>query len=322
MLLSIGFILLGFVLLMKGGDYLVEGSVSIARLARLSPMVIGLTVVGFGTSSPELLVSTEAALAGSPGIAIGNVVGSNIANIALILGVTGIICRIPVKKATFKVDLPFMMLSVVLMAVAGMMGTIRWWEGLIGLTLLAVYVVGQILHSRKNPDPDAEASLAEFRQHGIWMALFICLLSGAALVIGANLLVKGASDVAMRLGGAMGVDPKEMERIVGLTIVAVGTSLPELFASVQAARRGQTDMALGNIMGAVTFNIFCVISTAAIVCPIENTDVGFAFDYLAMLVVSLLLLFFLRTSYSLARWEGAILLLLYTGYITKTCFFN
>jgi len=319
MILSIAFIIIGFVLLLKGGDYLVEGAVSIARIARLSPMVIGLTVVGFGTSSPELLVSTEAALAGSPGIAIGNVVGSNIANIGMILGVTGLICYVPVKKSSLVVDLPFMLLAVVLLAFVGMSGTIYRWEGLIGLSFLIFYVVGQIYNSRKHPDTDAEASLAAFRQHGIWMALLICVLSGLALVYGADLLIKGASDVAMRLGEAMGVDHNEMERIIGLTIVAVGTSLPELFASVQAARRGQTDMALGNIIGSVTFNILCVVSVASIVCPIHHSDVGFAFDYASMCAVSLLLMLFLWTRRRLSRWEGAILLLFYVAYIGRTC---
>lgn len=319
MILSVAFILIGFFLLLKGGDYLVEGAVSIARIAKLSPMVIGLTVVGFGTSAPELLVSTEAALAGSPGIAIGNVVGSNIANIGMILGVTGLICLIPAKRETLFYDMPYLLMSVVLLVFAGMAGTIERWMGICLLALLMVYVTWEVYHSRKHPDPEAEASLAEFRQHGIWMALLICVLSGAALAYGADLLIRGASDVAMRLGEALGVGHGEMERIIGLTIVAVGTSLPELFASVMAARRGQTDMALGNIIGSVTFNILCVVGVAAAVCPIHDSDKGFLFDYMTMLGISFLLYFFMCTRRSLARWEGAILLLCYVAYLVKTC---
>ncbi len=318
MLLDIVLVLIGFFLLLKGGGYLVEGAVSVARAAKLSPMVIGITIVGFGTSSPELLVSVAAALKHSPGIAIGNVVGSNIANIGMILGVVALICRIPVKKSSLHIDLPFMLLSVSLLAIAGSMGTIHRWEGFLAVLLLAGYCMWQVRNSRHHPDPSAEDSLSEFPQHRTWVALLLIVGSCLALSYGADLLIEGASGLAMGIGQAVGVPHFVMERIVGLTVVAVGTSLPELFASVVAARKGQTDMALGNIIGSVTFNVLSVLGIAAAICPIHHTDVGFAFDYLTMVVLSLLLFFFARLHHALVRWEGAILLAAYIAYIART----
>ena len=319
MLLYIAGIVLGFVLLLKGGDYLVEGAVSIARLARLSPMVIGLTVVGFGTSAPELLVSVQAALANSPGICIGNVVGSNIANIGMILGITGLICTIPAKHSTLCIDMPFMLLSVFLMVVVGLSGTIYRFEGLFFVALLMGFVAWQVKNSRKHPDPDAENSLSGFRQHNIWVAILIVLASCAALAIGAKMLIYGASGTARWIGEILDADPKEMERIIGLTIVAAGTSMPELFASVMAARRGQTDMAIGNIIGSITFNILSVVGLSAIICPIHNTDAGFISDYAVMAFISVLLYFFILTKNKLSRWEGLVLLLLYIAYLVWLC---
>lgn len=314
MILNIALILAGFLLLIKGGDYLVEGAVSVAIKAKLSPMVIGLTVIGFGTSAPELLVSTQAALAGSPGIAIGNVIGSNIANIALILGLTALIVPIAIQKQTLKVDTPFMILAVILMVLAGMSGTIARWEGLVAIAMLVGFVSWQIRSSRK-VSASAEPETPKYR---LPLALLIVLLSIGALSLGANCLIKGASAMAMELGTIMGADPKNLERIIGLTIVAVGTSFPELFASIQAARKGQTDMAIGNVVGSITFNILCVVGVASTVCPIEGSDAGFQFDYLTMTALSLVLWVFLLTNRTLERWEGAVLTLVYVAYVART----
>lgn len=314
MILNIVLILAGFLLLIKGGDYLVDGAVSVAVKAKLSPMVIGLTVIGFGTSAPELLVSTQAALAGSPGIAIGNVVGSNIANIALILGVTALIVPIAIQRQTLKIDTPFMILSVILMVLVGISGTITRWEGLIGITMLVAFVSWQIWSSRKQ----AQKEEPQVPKYKLPLALLIVLLSIGALALGANLLIKGASSLAMELGTMMGAEPKNMERIIGLTIVAVGTSFPELFASIQAARKGQTDMAIGNVVGSITFNILCVVGIASAVCPIEGSNAGFIFDYMIMAALSIVLWVFLLTNRTLERWEGAVLTLVYASYVART----
>ena len=315
MLFDIFFVIIGFLLLVKGGDYLVESSIIIARKAKLSRMVIGMTIVGFGTSMPELLVSTQAAIVGSSGIAIGNVVGSNIANIALILGVTSIICTIPVKKKTLYIDVPFMLLSTVLLVIVGMSGSIGRIEGICGVLMLVAFVAWQVRHSRKKEEAEEKV---EVSNKTTWKALSILIVSFFALVWGAKLLIDGASGIAMILGTSLGIDVQTMERVIGLTIVAVGTSFPELFASVIAARKGQTDMAIGNIIGSVTFNILSVIGVASAICPIYNSNIGFQMDYLIMLGLSLLLYLFIRTGYALKRWEGIVFTAIYLLYLLRT----
>lgn len=195
--MSVFLILFGFFLLLKGGDYLVEGAVSLARIARLSPVVIGMTVVGFSTSSPELLVSVQAALAASPGLAIGNVVGSNIANIALILGLTALIAPLPATRAALRTDLPFMLLSAVLLSVAGLCGTIHRWQG-----LLAAFMGWQVMNCRRHPQAEDAEALAAFPQHGLAAALLMVVLSGLALVFGSRLLVMGPRTWPCSSGGS------------------------------------------------------------------------------------------------------------------------
>ncbi|MBR5069482.1 MAG: calcium/sodium antiporter [Bacteroidales bacterium] len=318
MLLDILFILVGLALLVKGGDYLVDGSVAIAKRARLSEMVIGLTVVGFGTSMPELLVSAQSAWMGSSGIAIGNVVGSNISNIALILGLTAMIHVIPSQKITLHLDLPFMLLSFVLFVAIAMTGSVGRVAGVIGVLMLICFVAYQVRQSRKaskaqealakdNPDASAEPM-------ALWKATLLVIVSFLAMVFGANILVEGASNIARLLGVT--------DRIIGLTIVAVGTSLPELFSSVMAAVKGKTDMAIGNIIGSGTFNILSVIGISAIITPITGTNIGFAFDYGLMVILGVLLWVFLRSKYVLERWEGFVLTAIYVAYLTKLIIFG
>ena len=361
--MSILYIILGFLLLIKGGDWLVDAAVSIANRYHVPPMIIGITIMGFGTSMPELLVSAQAALAGSSGIAIGNVVGSNISNIALILGLTAILHPVPAKPATLRFDIPCMILSaVVFTAMALVGGTITRPMGIILIIMLAAFMYRQIkrppscrcatsspegeggLHLPDNGAPATKGNstspsgevpacraerglspsgedVAQRQERGrvsLWRSLLLLAISFIMLVYGADLLVDGATDVARAIGAQMGVSATRMEQIIGLTIVAVGTSLPELFASVMAARKGETDMAIGNIVGSVTFNILCVIGVSATICPIEHAADGFLFDYMAMCVLTVLLWFFLRTRYLLERWEGIVLTLLYIAYIART----
>lgn len=319
MLLNIFYILLGFLLLVKGGDFLVDGAVAIAKKAKLSPMVIGLTVIGFGTSTPELLVSSQAALAGSSGIAIGNVVGSNIANIALILGFTSLVCPLPAKRSTLLTDMPFMLLSIVLFDLVAYPGTITRWEGIIGVLLLVGFVTWQIRRSRKqNKVEETAAPVSEGKVMNVWLALLVCILSIGAMVYGSDRLIEGASGIAMDLGSQLGVDKETMERLIGLTIVAVGTSLPELFASVMAARKGERDMAVGNIIGSVTFNILSVVGISAAICPIPNAMTGFELNYILMTFLGFLLWLFLRTHRCIVRWEGAVLLCCYVLFLAST----
>ena len=340
------FILLGILLLIKGGDYLIEGSVVIARRAKLSPMIIGLTVIGFGTSMPELCVSAQAAWTGSSGIALGNVAGSNISNIALILGVTALIHPIPAKPDILRRGMPVFVLALCIIIAVAVNGTIERWMGMTMVGLLIIYLIVEIRRSRKieaakrktastKASKDASAPAEEIAMEStkdasspaevnetdsvkdmpLWKALSVVILSLAAMVWGSDMLVSGASDIAHTIGDSMGVDPVAMERIIGLTIVAVGTSLPELCASVIAARKGETDMAVGNIIGSGIFNILCVVGVASSISPIHNSWHPFALDYIVQLGLCLLLWLFLRTNHLLQRWEGAIFTTIYVSYI-------
>ena len=340
------FILLGILLLGKGGAYLIEGSVVIARRAKLSPMIIGLTVIGFGTSMPELCVSAQAAWTGSSGIALGNVAGSNISNIALILGVTALIHPIPAKPDILRRGMPVFVLALCIIIAVAVNGTIERWMGMTMVGLLIIYLIVEIRRSRKieaaksktastkvskdasspaeeisiesTKDASSSADVNEtdsVKDMPLWKALSVVILSLAAMVWGSDMLVSGASDIAHTIGDSMGVDPVAMERIIGLTIVAVGTSLPELCASVIAARKGETDMAVGNIIGSGIFNIFCVVGVASSISPIHNSWHPFALDYIVQLGLCLLLWLFLRTNHLLQRWEGAIFTTIYVSYI-------
>ena len=340
------FILLGILLLIKGGDYLIEGSVVIARRAKLSPMIIGLTVIGFGTSMPELCVSAQAAWTGSSGIALGNVAGSNISNIALILGVTALIHPIPAKPDILRRGMPVFVLALCIIIAVAVNGTIERWMGMTMVGLLIIYLIVEIRRSRKieaaksktvstkvskdASSPAEEISIESTKDASspadvnvtdsvkdmpLWKALSVVILSLAAMVWGSDMLVSGASDIAHTIGDSMGVDPVAMERIIGLTIVAVGTSLPEFCASVIAARKGETDMAVGNIIGSGIFNILCVVGVASSISPIHNSWHPFALDYIVQLGLCLLLWLFLRTNHLLQRWEGAIFTTIYVSYI-------
>ena len=340
------FILLGILLLIKGGDYLIEGSVVIARRAKLSPMIIGLTVIGFGTSMPELCVSAQAAWTGSSGIALGNVAGSNISNIALILGVTALIHPIPAKPDILRRGMPVFVLALCIIIAVAVNGTIERWMGMTMVSLLIIYLIVEIRRSRKIEAAKSKTALTKVSKDAsspaeeisiestkdasspadvnvtdsvkdmpLWKALSVVILSLAAMVWGSDMRVSGASDIAHTIGDSMGVDPVAMERIIGLTIVAVGTSLPELCASVIAARKGETDMAVGNIIGSGIFNILCVVGVASSISPIHNSWHPFALDYIVQLGLCLLLWLFLRTNHLLQRWEGAIFTTIYVSYI-------
>ena len=321
MILSILLTVVGLILLIKGGDWLVDGSVCIARHANLSPMVIGITILGFGTSAPELFVSLQAALAHSSELSIGNVVGSNIANIALILGATAIIMPCTTNKRTLAADMPIMTGACLMLFAVGMSGTISRIAGIIGMILLIIYTTWEIRQSQHHstqPKNTATETQITPKIMKLWQALILCFVSLIMLVVGANLLINSASQIARIIGYSMGTSPNEIERIIGLTIVAVGTSLPELFASIMAARKGQTDMAVGNIIGSVTFNILCGIGLTAAICPIANSSVGFLTDYALMTGLALLLWLFMGTHRILERWEGWTLLSIYVIYVVYT----
>jgi len=301
--LDIILILGGFVALLIGGESLVKGAVATAQRLRIPPMVIGLTLVGFGTSTPELLTSIQAALDGAPGIAVGNVVGSNIANILLIVGVSALIAPIAVGKRGFRQDMGFMIGATVLfMAIAatGQLGRTSALALLFGLTLFLIL-------SLRRTDADAP----EIDTPNLSVPIALLYFAGGLLItlLGARFLVKGAIGLAEDMGVS--------QAVIGLTIVAVGTSLPELVTSVLAARRGHSDVALGNIVGSNIFNIFGILGATAMVKPIPIPAEIVEYDNWVMLGASRVLIGACVTHWRISRREGAVMLGLYGAYIVS-----
>ena len=302
----------GVLLLLAGAEVLVRGASALALRVGISPLVVGLTVVAIGTSSPELVVSVQAALAGQGGVAIGNVVGSNVANLGLIVGLAAMLSPMAVDRKLVRHDLPIMLLSMGALWVFLLDGTLVRWEGALLLCAAVAYTVEGITTSRRKErarkaelPPEVQEALSEanagFKRH------FLFVVGGVALLVyGSELLVTGAVAVAEQLGVS--------EAVVGLTLVALGTSLPELATTVVAARRGEGEIALGNAVGSNIFNVFSVLGPASLVAPIQSVGVGA--DILAIMVgFGLVTLLFLITGGRTRRWEGAVLLLGYVGYV-------
>jgi cation:H+ antiporter len=302
MLVDIGFIVAGLVLLFVGGDALVRGAVSLAVRFRMSPLLIGLTVVGFGTSMPELLVSLQAAFAGVPDIAVGNVVGSNTANILLILGLAMLIAPMPTRIAGLGRDLSVMLASALALAVVAWTGTLSAPTGLAFLAALLAYLTFSAFTSR-NPTPELPG---ETVRPVIWKALAFALGGLAALMLGADFLVDGATRIARTFGLS--------DAAIGLTVVAVGTSLPELATSVVAAIRRQPEIAIGNVVGSNIFNILGILGITAILAPIPIAAEIAAFDIPVMLIVSLGIAAILVAVRKVPRIAGVALLAAYGWY--------
>ncbi|MEY4984829.1 MAG: hypothetical protein RIR62_3095 [Pseudomonadota bacterium] len=294
---------LGLVGLFFGGEYLVRGASAVARHFGLSPMVIGLTIVGFGTSAPELLVSLQAALADppAPGIAIGNVVGSNIANILLILGVSAAIAPLAIPARKLWRDIGFMLAATAILWVMLSDGQVTRMEGILLLAGLAAFLATAFLTGKEEPE---EATLGDIAQ---WKAWAMTAAGLVVLVIGARLLVDSATEIARGFGIS--------EAVIGLTIVAVGTSLPELATSVIAAIRKQTEIAVGNVIGSNIFNIFGILGTTAAIVPIpsEARFAGVDMPWAAGTAVGLSVLAFALGG--LPRIAGVLLLAVYGGYL-------
>jgi cation:H+ antiporter len=292
---------LGLVALFFGGEYLVRGATAVAKHFRLSPMVIGLTIVGFGTSAPELLVSIQAAMAGQPAIAIGNVLGSNIANILLILGVSAVIAPLIIPVRKLWRDLGFMLAATAAIWIMLLDGTVTRVEGLFLIAGLIVFLATAFMTGKVEVD---EADLGDIPQWKAWAMTFGGL---AILVIGARLLV----DSSTQLARAFGIS----EAVIGLTIVAVGTSLPELATSVIAAIRKQTEIAVGNVVGSNIFNIFSILGITALIAPIPADPRFAAVDmpWVAGTAIGLTVLAFVLGG--LPRIAGAVLLAAYAGYV-------
>ncbi len=290
---------LGLAGLFFGGDWLVKGASGLALRFRVPPLVIGLTIVGFGTSAPELMVSIEAALSGVPGIAIGNVVGSNIANILLILGVSAMIGPLAAPFLKVRSDLGWML-------VAALATVPAFWSGYVGRIEGALLFAGILTYVTLNLMKAGDEPAAEDPLPPLWRAVLLSVLGLATVLVGAKLLVDSATELA-RIAGIS-------EAVIGLTIVAVGTSLPELATSVVAAWRGEREIALGNVIGSNVFNILAILGITALVRPIPVDPEFLSFDVPAMIAVSLLLIVLLWARGGLGRVAGGIFLALYAAY--------
>ncbi|WP_293740351.1 calcium/sodium antiporter [uncultured Parabacteroides sp.] len=304
MITSLTLLILSLVALYIGAGWLVQGSSALALKAKVSPLVIGLTIVAFGTSAPELVVSLNATLSGQGDIAIGNIVGSNIFNIGVILGVSATICPLQVKKQLLRIDIPVMLAATLLLTVLFWNGTLSRVEGFFFLAGIIVYTLFSLFYSRKHGEgPNLE--LEEQPKH--WAVDTLAIIGGlAVLVCASRLLVDNAVSIAKELGMS--------EAVIGLTIVAAGTSMPELATSIVAAYKRKTDIAIGNIVGSSLFNILAIAGSCSLVHPIEAKNVNYI-DLLVMLTISVLLLPLVKSGQKISRTEGFVLILFYVIYI-------
>lgn len=303
----------GLLLLLGGGELLVRGGVATASRLGVSPLLIGLTLVGFGTSTPELVASLEAALIGAPGIAVGNVVGSNIANILLVLGLSAVILPMATTRGAFRRDGAMLLIAAVVMTAAALLGTIGRLAGAVFLALLLAYTLVTYFTERRTHDAAArmhEAEASEVMQRApvsLPISLGMAVAGIVGVIIGASLLVEAAVVLARALGLS--------EAVIGLTLVAVGTSLPEMATSVMAALRRHSDVAFGNVVGSNIYNVLGIMGVTALATPVEMPAQILAFDLWVMLAVSVLLVIFAGTGLRLVRWEGGVFLLLYGTYL-------
>lgn len=293
-------LILGFVMLVKGADWFVEGTSGIARKLGIPQLVVGLTIVAMGTSAPEAAVSVTAALKGTADIAIGNVLGSNILNILIILGVTAVITSVAIQKSTLWVEMPYMMLITIILIVMGITGAcVSRIEGVILWILFLCYLAYLFVLAKKGKEENKEVKTKT------WKLLIAAVLGGVIVVWGSDITVDAATAIASAVGMS--------ERFIGLTIVALGTSLPELVTSVTAARKGNADIAIGNIVGSNIFNILFVIGTSALITPVPY-EINFIIDGIVAVAAGILLWIAVFRTMELRRKWGIVMLAVYLAY--------
>ena len=300
--------ILGLIILSGGAESLIRGAMRMARLWKVSPIVIGLTIVAFGTSAPEMGVALSAALSGQPDITMGNILGSNIANTGLILGLGALLTPLPVRLRMLRTEIPLLIVVSMALWAFATMGHLGRLAGLILLITFVAYCLALYRHSRKKPYTlQVEFDKSLNRKGSFWLDLVLVIAGLAGLVIGSKSLVWGAENIAVYLGIP--------ELIVGLILTAIGTSLPELATTVAAARKGQTDLILGNVIGSNLSNLCAVLGVTACITPIDINPDLLHRDFPVMVAFSLVLLPVMRIGMKVTRWEGAALLLSYSVYV-------
>ncbi len=293
----------GFALLVKGADWFVEGASGIADKLRIPQLVIGLTIVAMGTSAPEAAVSITAALGGNADISIGNVVGSNILNILIILGISAVITSIAVAKTTVRYEIPIMLIATVLLAVFGMTGgAVVFWEALILLLCFAAYLFYMFVMVKRG---EMQAEEVESSGRSVWLLILMGVVGLALIIVGSNVTVDAATKLAEMFGMS--------EKFIGLTVVALGTSLPELFTSVVAARKGKADIAIGNIVGSNIFNILLIIGVTGLILPVPF-EASFLTDCIIAAAAGVLLWLCVFRKKMLKLVDGIIMLIAYAAY--------
>lgn len=299
-------LIIGFVLLVKGADFFVDGSSSVAKTLRVPSLIIGLTIVAFGTSCPEAAVSITAAMEGKNDMAFSNVVGSNIFNLLVVVGASTLLHSVCVDKGMLKREFPLSILVAVLILIFALPvfgGDISRVEGIILLIIFALFV-GMMIKSALNHRtdfPDGDVKVLP-----VWLSLIYIVGGIAAIILGGNIVVDSATDIALSFGMT--------ETLVGLTIVALGTSLPELVTSIVAAKKGESDLALGNAIGSNIFNILFVLASAAAISPV-TVGMESLYDTALLILFSLIVLFMVWKDRMLVRWKGEIMILIYIAYM-------
>ena len=316
--LAILFLVIGFVFLVKGADIFVEGSSSIAKKFKVPSIIIGLTIVAMGTSLPEAAVSVTASIANKNALAVSNVIGSNIFNLMMVIGVCAIMTPVAVNKATLKRDFPFSVICAILLLVLGLIGpmSLGHADGVIFLILFAGFI-GLMIRSAMKASKEGNAvaseeieAAEEIKIMPVWKSLLFIVIGAVGIVIGGDVVVDSASNIAAKFGMS--------QTLIGLTIVSVGTSLPELVTSIVAARKNEVDMALGNAIGSNIFNILFVLGIAGAISPMAFLTEN-VIDIVILLVFSLIVWLFAWTKKEIKRGEGLIMVLLYVLYVVYIC---
>lgn len=302
MLVSLVLLTVGFVLLVRGADTFVDGAVGVARRFKIPPIIIGTTLVAIGTSAPEAAISITAAIAGSDGVSIGNIIGSNITNIFLILGMTAVIGALPIRKNTKLYELPFVGIITLMLCLLGLwFGEISRGAAAMFLALFVGFIVYTIIIAKKSKEPTED-----YKKIPMVETVVMIVAGITALIIGSNLIVDSATDIAARIGVS--------ERVIGLTLVALGTSLPELVVCIAAAIKREYDMAVGNIVGSNIFNILFVLGATAAISPLPFEHAFVMDGLVALLAVAMLMIFVARHS-KLSRVGGVLFLIVYGVYV-------
>lgn len=309
MLLNILYIIIGVAVVLWGADRLTDGAVGLAAKMNIPQIVIGLTVVAMGTSMPEFFVSLVSAINGTPDLAVGNVVGSNIFNVLLIVGTAAVVAPMVISKTTVKKDIPFAVLASVLLFVFGLDNYISRIDAAILTVVFIIFMIYTVRTGIKGAAEDKQSSDSEPNKKPmpVWKAILFVLLGLACLIFGSNLFVNAATEVATELGVS--------QAIIGLTIVAGGTSLPELATSVVAARKGESAIAMGNVIGSNVMNILMILGVTGLICPMQVNGITMIDLGVLLLSISLLWLFSF-TKYKVERWEGVVMLALFAGYMS------